>query len=217
MKRPRELLGVGVWRRLWTSASILSVLIAALAFTAICADADGASVDAFTPDPSHWRPLHYFDLQLPAGEAEHYASLWADRLAANDAAYAAKGDKRFAVGHAPATEAHFSINFQTKFVVLSVLDEASDCQEMQRFPDAYAILKRCPLRLAVWKADKLEIVESTGCFLERLAVKATLDPEAAAAYASYDIATKSIRVGVTIRHHAVPECTLTLPLHAPSR
>ena len=196
---------------------MLFVLVAALTVVAVDADIDGARADAFTPDPSHWRPLHYFDLQLPAGEAEHYASLWADRLAANDVAYAAKGDKRFAVGHAPATEAHFSINFQTKFVVISVLDEASDCQEMQRFPDAFAIVKRCPLRLAVWEAGKLGIVESTGCFLERLPMKASLDPEVAAAYASYDLASRSFRVGVIIRHHAVPECTLTLPLHAQSR
>lgn len=208
-------LSAGVRRRLRASTFLRLPLIAAT-FVAGGGGVDFATADAFTPNPLHWRPWHYFDLQLPAGEAEHYASLWADRLAANDAAYAAKGDKRFAVGHAPATEAHFAINFQTKFVALSVLDEASDCREIRRFSDAFAIVKKCPLRLAVWENGKLAIVETTGCFLERLAVKASLDPEAAAAYASYDLATKSFRVGVIVRHHALPECALTVPLNSPS-
>ena len=108
-------------------------LVAGFAVLMLASAESGAIADEFTPDPAHWRPVHYFDLQFPAGEAEHFASLWADRLDANDKAYAAKGDRRFAIGHAPASEAHFSINFQTKFVVLSVLDTSTDCRPLREF------------------------------------------------------------------------------------
>src|SRR5208282_689563 len=71
-----------------------------LSFLAVCLAGRLAIAQEFTPDPAHWRPVHYYDLQFPIGEAEHYASIWADRLDANDKAYANKGDTKFAVGHA---------------------------------------------------------------------------------------------------------------------
>lgn len=173
-----------------------------------------AIADEFTPDPAHWRPVHYFDLQFPAGEAEHFASLWADRLEANDKAYAAKGDLRFAVGHAPASEAYFAVNFQTKFVVLSVLDTSTDCQPLREFPENFVVVRRCPLRLAIWQDHRLSISETTGCFLERNATNASLDPGSAVSYVSYDVATKAFRTGLVVKHAAVPECALTIPLRS---
>ena len=173
-----------------------------------------APAEEFTRDPAHWRPVHYFDLQFPAGEAEHFASLWADRLDANDKAYAAKGDMRFAVGHAPASEAHFSVNFQSKFVVLSVLDTSTDCRPLREFPESFVIVRRCPLRLATWENRSLSIVETIGCFLERMPAKASLDPTAAVSYVSYDITAKAFRTGLVVQHAAIPECALTIPLRA---
>ncbi len=174
--------------------------------------ARAATAEEFTHDPAHWRPVHYFDLQFPAGEAEHFASLWADRLDANDKAYAAKGDDRFAVGHAPASEAHFAVNFQTKFVVLSVLDTATDCGPLRDFPEAFAVVRRCPLRLASWEDGRLSIFETTGCFLERTPTKASLDPGSAVSYASYDVGAKAFRTGLVVQHAAIPECAGTIPL-----
>lgn len=191
--------------------------IASRAFAAglvAIASVECATAQEYTPDPAHWRPVHYFDLQFPAGEAEHYASLWADRLDANDKVYAAKGDRRFAIGHAPASEAHFTVNFQTKFVVLSVLDTSTDCRPLREFPENLVVVRRCPLRLATWENHRLSIFETTGCFLERNAANASLDPATAVSYVSYDVATKAFRTGLVVRHAAVPECALIIPLRS---
>jgi len=171
-----------------------------------------ADAQEFTPDPTRWRPVHYYDLQFPAGDAEHFASIWADRLDANDKAYANKGDRRFAFGHAPATEAHFAVNFQSKFVVLSVLDTSTDCRPLKEFPASLVIVRKCPLRLATWEDSRLSIAETTGCFLERMPAKASIDPASSVSYVSYDVSTKSFRTGLIVQHSALPECALTIPL-----
>ena len=172
-----------------------------------------AASESFTPDPEHWRPVHYYDLQLVSGEAEHYASIWADKLDQNNRAYVAKGDARFAVGNAPASEAHFSVNFTNKLAVLSVLNTATGCAKTKAFPAAHATVKFCPLRLAIWEDGKLSISEATGCYLELTLANASPDPTASVSYVSYDVAAKSFRTGMIVAHKAVPECSLIIPLH----
>ena len=175
-----------------------------------------ATSQIFTPDPEHWRPVHYYDLQLVSGEAEHYASIWADKLDQNNRAYVAKGDARFAVGNAPASEAHFSVNFTNKFAVLSVLNTATGCAKTKAFPAAHATVKFCPLRLAIWEGGKLSVSEATGCYLELTPANASPDPTASVSYVSYDVAAKSFRTGMIVAHKAVAECSLTIPLHPDS-
>jgi len=49
------------------------------------------------------------------------------------------------------------------------------------------------------------------CFLE-LAPGAPPDPAASAAYASYDVQTRTLRTGMIVNHKAVDGCSLAIPL-----
>ncbi|MBV8263001.1 MAG: hypothetical protein JOY87_04170, partial [Candidatus Eremiobacteraeota bacterium] len=70
---------------------------------------------------------------FPTGEAESYASIWQDRLNEsnqNSPPKAAGGQSlnmSIAVGNRGATEWHFTINFQSKLVVLTVLNAPGIC------------------------------------------------------------------------------------------
>lgn len=173
-----------------------------------------AQAGEFSPDPARWRSVHYYDLQIPSGDAANFASIWADRIDANNKAYAAKGDRRFTVANAPATEAHFTIDFTSKLVVLTVLNTATGCGKSLPFPSANVTIKLCPLRLATFAKGMVEISEATGCFLERGAAAAGEDPAASVSYVAYDVPAKSFRLGMIVAHRAVPECSLTIPLHS---
>ena len=82
----------------------------------------------FTSDPEAWRPVAHYDLALPTGEAEAYASIWQDRLDESNREpppALLPGQKpnpamSYAVGNRGASEWNFSINFQSKLVVLTV-------------------------------------------------------------------------------------------------
>ena len=173
-----------------------------------------AQAEEFSPNPGRWRPVHYYDLQIPSGDAANFASIRADRIDANNKAYAAKGDRRFTVANAPATEAHFTINFTGKLVVLTVLNTATGCGKSLPFPAANVTVKLCPLRLATFENGMVEISEATGCFLERGAAAAGEDPAASVSYVAYDVPAKSFRLGMIVAHRAVPECSLTIQLRS---
>ena len=180
---------------------------------AAAASAERPQAQTFTPNPEQWRPVHYFDLQLVSGDAAAYASIWADKLDENNRAYAAVGDRRFAVGNAPASEAHFAVNFTNKLAVLTVLNTATGCAKTQQYPAANATVKFCPLRLAVWQDGKLSISQATGCYLELTFFNASPDPTASVSYVSYDVSAKSFHTGMIVAHRAVAECSFTIPLH----
>ena len=101
-----------------------------------------------------------------------------------------------------------------KSALLSVLDTATNCAVVVEDPATKTSVKVCPMRLALWNGAQPTIREAKGCYLERRSEGAfTPDPSYAASYASYDIATKSIRLGVILAHHAVERCAQTVPLY----
>jgi hypothetical protein len=59
-----------------------------------------------TPKPDKWRPVVYRDLQIPGPLDAPFTGIWADMIDRNNRRYAAAGDRRYAVGNAPAREAH---------------------------------------------------------------------------------------------------------------
>lgn len=172
-----------------------------------------ARTQSLTPDPAAWRPMSYANLQKPSPQTRTYVDIWRDAIDANNRAYKARGDLRFSDGNAPVTEAHFVIWSAQRSVVLSVLDTAIECSIKQVAPDAHATVKLCPMRIAIYEGLQVRTMDGgRGCFLE-LALGATSDPAASAAYASYDVATKTVKTGMIVNHKAVDGCSLDLPLY----
>jgi hypothetical protein len=174
------------------------------------------SAQALTPDPAAWRPLSYVDLQAGSSATATYIDIWKDAIEANNRAYAAAGDKRYASGNAPATEAHFVIWSTQKSVVFSVLDTVDGCTSRYSDRAAGATVKLCPVRIAQYQGA---IVNTIGggkaCFLELEPPSkgAVVDRTSSAAYAAYDVETKSIKTGMIVNHKAVDGCSMSFSLH----
>lgn len=168
-----------------------------------------------TPHPESWRPIVYRDLQIPGPEDRVYVDLWADMIQSNNRRYLAVGDRRYAVGNAPVREAHVVVRGGDKTALLSILDTASDCAAVTVDPSGGVTVKLCPMRLALWNGEQASVRQAKGCYLEpRVAERSFMsDPSYAASYASYDVATKSIRLGVILALRAVEQCSQSVPLY----
>lgn len=156
--------------------------------------------------------MSYADLQRPSSSTATYVDIWKDAIEHNNDEYRARGDRRFADGNAPVTEAHFVIWSSRRSIVLSVLDTAIGCTVKAAAPEARATVKLCPLRIAVYEGLQVRTMDGgRACFLE-LAPGAPPDPAASAAYASYDVQTRTLRTGMIVNHKAVDGCSLAIPL-----
>lgn len=186
----------------------LSIVLAAMLAVASAR----AQAEAPTIDPSAWRPLAYANLQNASADTATYMDIWKDAIDRNNRDYRARGDERFGKGNAPAIEAHFVIWSPRRSVVLSILDTAIACSVKAARPEARATVKLCPMRIAIYDGLLVETMDGgQACFLELESPPAT-DPAASAAYASYDIATKTIRIGMILNHSPVEGCSVDVPL-----
>jgi hypothetical protein len=179
--------------------------------------ATGAYAQSLTPDPGAWRPMTYADLQKPSAQTATYLDIWKDAIEANNHAYKARGDQRFSDTNAPATEAHFVIWSSTKSVVLSILNTVTGCTLKELRAAAGATVKLCPMRIAIYEGLQVRTLDGgRGCFLELApAVPGSNGDAPAASYASYDIATKTVKTGLIIDHQAVDGCSQNIPLYPP--
>lgn len=169
-----------------------------------------------TPHPESWRPIVYRDLQVPGPEDRPYADLWADEIAKNNRRYKEAGDTRYyAVGNAPVREAHVVVRGGDKVALLSILNTATACSIVAGDELANIKVKLCPMRLAFWKGASSTIRQGKGCYLEPgpRPQNFTPDPSFAVSYASYDVESKSIKLGVILAHQAVDACSQTVPLY----
>jgi hypothetical protein len=178
-----------------------------------------ACAQSFTPDPSSWRPVAYTDLTFPVGEAEAYASIWQDRLDDSNRRLASRAPESgqsgisLAVGNRRAREWHFAINFQSKLVVLSVLDTPVVCTDEYRSPSAAARIFVCPMRLVTIEGGHYTIRDGAACFLEKGASGASDDSSATATFAAYDIGSRSIKLHSVVSHQEIGQCAQAVPLH----
>lgn len=187
--------------------------LAALCFVAALGQQAKAQPET-TLDPQAWRPVVYYDLQFPSENAANYASIWADRIEANNQAYIARGETRYAVGNAPAYEAHYTIKSPSRTVVLTFLNTRTGCAIKQRFPAANVNVLTCPLRVAIFEAGKKSISEATGCYLERgTAQNVSSDPTASVSYVSYDVIKKAFKTGMIVAHKAIDGCSQVIPIY----
>ncbi len=159
--------------------------------------------------------MAYADLQRPDPATDTYADIWKDAIERNNRAYADRGDHRFVDGNAPVTEAHFVIWSARKSVVLSVLDTVTGCTLKAVRVAAHATIRMCPLRLAIYEGALVHTMDGgLGCYLELAQPTAgeVADPNRAAAYASYDPATRTVHTGFVVDHEAVEGCSQNIPL-----
>lgn len=195
-------------RVVWRSVRVMVASL--ITMTAITS---AVTAQSLTPDPAAWRPMMYANLQKPSAETATYVDIWKDAIDANNRGYKARGDQRFADGNAPVTEAHFVIWSSARSVVLSVLDTAIECSVKQVDHNAHTTVKVCPMRIAIYEGLQVRTMDGgRGCFLE-LAPGATPDTASSVAYASYDVATKTVKTGMIVNHKAVDGCSLDIPLY----
>lgn len=177
--------------------------------------AAAAQAQELTPHPENWRPIVYRDLQIPGPQDRIYADLWADLIQSNNRRYLAAGDRRFLLGNAPVREAHALVRGGDKAALLSILNTATHCVALARDPRNDLSVKMCPMRLAVWNGTSTTLREAKGCYLEPGAGEqnSSANPPYAASYISYDVVTKSIRLGVILARRVVEPCSQTVPLY----
>jgi hypothetical protein len=172
-----------------------------------------AAAQSFTPDPGAWRPMAYADLQRPSQQTATYIDIWKDAIEANNRRYHARGDDRFLNGNAPVAEAHFVIWSSRRSAVLSVLDTATGCVVKNIDPAAHATVKLCPMRIAIYEGVQVRTMDAGhACFLESDASVA-FDPASSGAYASYEVSTRTVKIGLIVNHAAVEGCSINVPLH----
>lgn len=172
----------------------------------------------YTSNPGAWRPVAYSDLLFPVGEAESYASLWQDRLDESNK-MSAPIDPRgppnmsIAVGNRGASEWHFSINFQTKFVAFSVLSAPYLCTDEYPTPTQGIRIKVCPSRLATFENNRYSVIDGAACFVEKTPDAPAEDSTATVTYAAYDVPSRSVRLRYTVSHQEINRCAQSVPLH----
>lgn len=163
-----------------------------------------ASVALATDNPANpraWRPMVVTDLKLPGPASWVYAQLWADLITKNNELSAKSGPRRL-VGNAPIREAHVVVRNATTVATLSILNAPTACQPYQ----GSSHVQSCPLRLVVHRNGISTIREAVACF-------ATANPtEGTGNFASYDVETRTIRLGTLLRHDAVEGCSKNIPV-----
>jgi hypothetical protein len=184
----------------------------------------GTASPSYTSDPERWRPVAYADLAFPEGEAEAYASIWQDRLDESNAHPPTTSSPdsmsnpkmSFALGNRGASEWHFSANFQTKLVTLSVLYTPYVCTDEYPSPSTAARIKVCPMRLAVFQDGRYAITDSAACFLLKTGEGPIEDSGATTTQVAYDVGLRAFKIRYTVSHTNIAQCEQTVPLHPSS-
>lgn len=161
-----------------------------------------------------WRVMQLTDLRLPGSDALTFAAIWRDELHVNNAHYAIAGDLRFAVGNAPATEAHIVVRSRSadRQAVVSVLNTFKGCSIAATDSDGSTV-KRCPAKLALFRGGAVELIDvGPACYVEH---GERPDTARNAAVAAYDPETASIRLAVIFQGEIDDACLVNIPLPPP--
>lgn len=154
------------------------------------------------------------DLRLPGMDAKTYAAIWRDELKINNQHYAIIGDLRFAIGNAPATEAHILVRSRSanRQAVVSVLNTYKGCSIAAIDSDGTTI-KRCPAKLALFRNGEVEMIDvGMACYVEHGEMP---DTNRNTAVAAYDAETASIRLAVIFQGEITDACLVNIPLPKP--
>lgn len=75
-----------------------------------------------------------------------------------------------------------------------------------------------PIRIAVYQGIQVSTLDGgRACFLELVGTAGTsrADPNRSVAYASYDVASRTIHTGLIVDHRAVDGCSMSIPVPRP--
>lgn len=186
----------------------IALLGSAFAVTVVNAVAAQAALD--------WRVMELTDLRLPGSAARTYAALWRAELAANNDHYALAGDLRFAIGNAPATEAHVVVRSRSvdRQAVVSILNTHKGCSIAATDSDGSTI-KRCPAKLGLFRGGEVKIIDvGLACYVE---YGEAPDTARNAAVAAYDAESASIRLAVVFQGEITDACLVNVPLPKPQQ
>lgn len=173
----------------------------------------------FTPDPERWRPVAYSDLEIPVGEAEAYASIWQDRLSESNARSrkappaSPAPNMSFGLFNRDAAEWHFSIQFQSKLVALTVLYAPSVCTDEYPSPSPSARIFVCPMRVATFQDGHYSILDGAACYLVKTGAGPAEDSTATTVQAAYDVNLRAFKVRYAVSHTDIAQCDQTIRLH----
>ena len=173
----------------------------------------------FTPDPERWRPVAYSDLKIPVGEAEAYASIWQDRLSESNAkankmaSGAPAANASYGFFNRGAAEWHFSIQFQSKLVALTVLYTPSVCTDEYPSPSSSARIFVCPMRVVTFCGGHYSILDGAACYLVKTGAAPMEDSTATTVQAWYDVNLRAFKIHYTVSHTDIAQCDQTVPLH----
>ena len=162
-------------------------------------------------DPKTWRPMVLVDLRLVGPRQAPYAGIWADLIAANNERTRKRIPNLAPVslaGNAPAQTANIVIRSPEVTILLSIFHAAALCEAVAGSTAVF----RCPMRLVRYERGTSSIREGKACF----AVQAP-GGGGAAAYASYDVPARSIRLGVLQGASAVEGCSQSVPVKESER
>ena len=163
-----------------------------------------------------WRPMVYSDLSpiKPTANTAAYAELWEKEILSNDQAYVGQGDTSYQTRNAPASEAHYVVRSPIKAAVLSVLDTATGCTLKYQDSTTGNVVKMCPMVTAIYQGGNVTTTRGRqACFLELAVPNQPSDPNNTVAYASYDKASKSMKLGVIVNHQPIKDCAQVVPLY----
>jgi hypothetical protein len=173
----------------------------------------------FTSDPERWRPVAYSDLKIPVGEGEAYASIWQDRLSESNAKSRnlppglPAPNMSYGFFNRDAAEWHFSIQFQSKLVALSVLYTPNVCTDEYPSPSPAARIFVCPMRVATFRDGQYSILDGAACYLVKTGAGPAEDSTATTVQASYDVNLRAFKIRYTVSHTDIAQCDQTIPLH----
>lgn len=162
-------------------------------------------------DPKTWRPMVLVDLRLVGPRQALYAGIWADLIATNNERIRKRSPNLAPVslaGNAPAQTANIVIRSPEVTILLSIFHAAGFCEPLAGSTAVF----RCPMRLVRYERGTSSIREGKACFAVR-------EPRGsgAAAYASYDVTARSIRLGVLQGASAVEGCSQSVPVKESER
>lgn len=173
--------------------------------------ASGATRAEPADDPRTWRPMVLVDLRLVGPRQAPYSGIWADLIAENNERNRKRRPHLAPVslaGNAPTQTANIVIRSPEVTILLSIFHAAGFCEAVAGSTAVF----RCPMRLVRYERGASSIREGKACFAVR-------EPGGggAAAYASYDVIARALRLGVLQGASAVEGCSQSVPVKESER
>ena len=172
------------------------------AFILMLSEVGGA---AHAQSDGAWQTMALSDFREPSQTDPLQTMVWPDAI--RDAnAYATRELKKNLNGKNAWVTA-LSTRFEDKgrsIIISTVLTRA--CESGANHAGAGVERSICPLRLVVHRNGISNIREATGCFAVSNPIEGTGN------FASYDVETRTIRLGTLLRHDAVEGCSKNIPV-----